>query len=366
MKLSPRTIRDLAQMICGSHGTANKYQWSNFIYRSSSELTEFFVYSCELDHRHDGSTRDSWVIGVLTELNESHITNPSLPSDKIIRVIIELLTSVAELQPDKHLDAVKNVSNSLKHSKLEIKFEQGKYKFFILDTDKASIFTFEKDDIKSELESDLFCQQFPAGLPFGIAKPDFKIFSEKGIQKLQFELKSGMGILIKDVYPNFNFRKLEIAFGVNEFTNTALKKALVNMNQTQFEKDFLIKYAKTFNMAISDIPALVPQAWIQWHSRPKKDLRSSGSKHSDELYRIDFVAFWDNQRYAILIDDIGHYGRKNNNIWQAEEENYSKRLKEDRKLRKEGWQVFRISNWEIRNEDLMTEILYDLKDFVSF
>ncbi len=353
-------------MICGSHGTANKYQWSNFIYRSSSELTEFFVYSCELDYRHDGSTRDSWVISVLTELNESNSSNTSLPSDKIIRVIIELLTSVADLQSDKHIDAVKDINNSLKHSGLGIKFEQEKYKFIILNTGKKSVFDFETDNIKSESKSDFFCQQFPAGLPFGIAKPDFRIFSEKGIQKLQFELKSGMGILIKDVYPNFNFRKLEIAFGVDEFTNVALKKALVNMNQTQFEKDFLIKYAKTFKMAISDIPALLPQAWIQWHSQPKKDLRSSGSKHSDELYRIDFVAFWNNKRYAILIDDIGHYGKKQNNIWQANEENYSKRLKEDRKLRKEGWQVFRVSNWEIRNEDLMAEILYDLKDFIGF
>lgn len=366
MKLSSRTIIDLAQMICGSHGTANKYQWSNFIYRSSSELTNFFVYSCDLEYRHDGSTRDSWVIGVLTELNESYNSNTLLPSDKIILVITKLLTSVAELQPDKHLEAVKDINNSLKYNGLEIRFAQKKYKFVSVDTDKESVFDLESNNIKSELRLGLFSQQFPVGLPFGIAKPDLRIFSEKGIQKLEFELKEGMGILKENVYANFNFRKLEIAFGVNEFTNTNLKKALVNMNQTQWEKEFFIKYAKKNNMARSDIPVLVPQAWIQWHSRPKKDLRSSGSKHSDELYRIDFVAFWDNQRYAILIDDIGHYGKKHNNIWQADEENYSKRLKEDRKLCKEGWQVFRISNWEIRNEDLMTEILDDLKDFIGF
>ncbi|NET01710.1 MAG: hypothetical protein F6K62_01755 [Sphaerospermopsis sp. SIO1G2] len=70
----------------------------------------------------------------------------------------------------------------------------------------------------------------------------------------------------------------------------------------------------------------------------------------------------------MLIDDISHYGKKVNSdcYWLADEENYSKRLKEDRKLRKEGWEVFRISNWEIRNKALIPEILHDLKDFIGF
>ncbi len=117
-----------------------------------------------------------------------------------------------------------------------------------------------------------------------------------------------------------------------------------------------------------NIPTLIPQAWIQWHSQTKKDLRQIDSKHSDDLYRVDFVAFWDNKRYAILIDDISHYGKKRNldNNWLADEENYSKRLKEDRKLRKEGWEVFRISNWEMRRQELIPDILEDLKNFIGF
>ncbi len=42
------------------------------------------------------------------------------------------------------------------------------------------------------------------------------------------------------------------------------------------------------------------------------------------------------------------------------------RLKEDRKLRKEGWEVFRISNWEIRNEQLLSEILADFLEHIEF
>ena len=49
----------------------------------------------------------------------------------------------------------------------------------------------------------------------------------------------------------------------------------------------------------------------------------------------------------------------------ANEEQYSKRLKEDRKLRKESWEVFRVSNWEVR-EDHTGEVLNDLKDHIGF
>src|SRR5258707_14585196 len=138
------------------------------------------------------------------------------------------------------------------------------------------------------------------------------------------------------------------------------------MNQTEAEKEFFIEYARSFEMALNDVPVLVPQAWIQWHSMTKANLRAEGSTIADELYRIDFVAFWKNRRYAVLIDDISHYGKSNERGWYADEESYAKRLKEDRKLRKEQWQVFRISNWEIRNRDTLPEILNDLRELMSF
>lgn len=371
MKLSERTIRDLAQMICGSHGTSNKFSWNNFIYRSSSSLNDFFIYNCEfeLSGSYNGNSREFWVVDVLREINATNTDNSLSPnSSKIIRVIIELLKSVAQSQPDRHIDAVENVNQSLEYSGLGIKFEDGKYRF----TKNETSYDYDFEEFSSNeyvnLNKDLFMQQFPAGLPFGKAKPHVSILSEKGIQTIQFELIKGMAILRKDVYPDFNFRKLEVVFGVDKFTNNNLKKSLINMNQTDAEEDFFIQYAKGFDMANQNIPTLIPQAWIQWHSQTKKDLRQIDSKHSDNLHRVDFVAFWDNKRYAILIDDISHYGKKRNsdNNWLADEENYSKRLKEDRKLRKEGWEVFRMSNWEIRNKELIPEILDDLKNFIGF
>ncbi|WP_242578256.1 hypothetical protein [Chroococcus sp. FPU101] len=138
------------------------------------------------------------------------------------------------------------------------------------------------------------------------------------------------------------------------------------MNQTELEKKFFIEYAKKLKMAKTNIPVLIPQAWIQWHSQSKKNLRAISSTHSDEIYRVDFVAFWNNKRYVILVDDISHYAIKQDSRWKADEETYAKRLKEDRKLRKENWQVFRVSNWELGDEDKIQKILEDLKDFIGF
>lgn len=212
---------------------------------------------------------------------------------------------------------------------------------------------------------DLFVQQFPGGLPFGLEKPDFAVTAKKGSQSLRFELKSGLGVLWQDVYPDFDFQTFQAACGIDATTNKALKVAIFNMNQTPCEKTFFQAYAKHFGMANNHVPMLVPQAWVQWHSLPKKALRAAKRPLADEIYRIDFVAFWENQRYAILIDDISHYAIKHNGQWIADEETYAKRLEEDRKLQAEGWNIFRVSNWEVRNGKA-SEIIIDLQNFIEF
>lgn len=217
----------------------------------------------------------------------------------------------------------------------------------------------------SQVSDDLFVKQFPVGLPFGILKPDFSITAKRGGQSLSFEWKSGIGIIWRDVYPNFDFRAFEEPVGITASTDRALKEALVAMNQTECEREFFVTYAKDFGMAYNHIPILIPQAWIQWHSLPKKVLREGGRSLADELYRIDFVAFWENQRYAILIDDISHYAVKGERGWLADEKTYSKRLEEDRKLQIEGWRIFRVSNWEIR-QNRLEKILGDLQLFIGF
>lgn len=212
---------------------------------------------------------------------------------------------------------------------------------------------------------DLFTYQFPAGMPFGKRKPGFSITAERGRQTLKYAIEDGLGLLTGKVYPNFSYRMLEAFYGLDNSTNEVFKKALRDMNQTQYEKDFFLAYATKFDMGNKDVPVLIPQAWIQWHSQPKGHLRSVGT-YADDIYRVDFVAFWNSKRYAILVDDISHYGVKEKSIWLADEESYSKRLKEDRKLHTENWQVFRVSNWELRYQEKIPGILEDLRKFIGF
>jgi very-short-patch-repair endonuclease len=39
-------------------------------------------------------------------------------------------------------------------------------------------------------------------------------------------------------------------------------------------------------------------------------------------------------------------------------------LKEDRDLRQKGWEIFRISNWDVDNR--VNDILEELKEFIGF
>ncbi len=82
MKWKSRSLRDLADMICGNV--------EHFRYRSSSFLTEFFE-DCELDYVHDGSTRWAWVASRLEEILAQPHPGPTVPPDAFIRVIRELL-----------------------------------------------------------------------------------------------------------------------------------------------------------------------------------------------------------------------------------------------------------------------------------
>ena len=91
MRLAKRTISNLAEMICGASGNGlQSYEWNNFPYRSSSELSRFFR-NCDLDYIHNGETRYYWVENVLDELNLGLVLSPELPSVSLISVLTELL-----------------------------------------------------------------------------------------------------------------------------------------------------------------------------------------------------------------------------------------------------------------------------------
>ncbi len=260
---------------------------------------------------------------------------------------------------DKFYQVIRNI---LKLPSWQLKEEYKKY--IATNCQELGIEINDREDFY--LSTDPFVRQFPVGLPFGKIKPNFSIKAEKSSQNLQFEWQDGLGILKCNIYPNFSFQKLSNMLGCTPETDGALRSALLKMNQTECERKFFLKYAKDFEMANKDIPVLIPQAWIQWHSIAKKSLNSGNILNADDINRIDFVAFWNNKRFAIQIDDISHYGVQKGSNWLASEESYLKTLKEERNLTKEDWNVFRLSNFEIKNDELLVEALNDVKLFLNF
>ncbi|OYE03916.1 hypothetical protein [Nostoc sp. 'Peltigera membranacea cyanobiont' 232] len=96
----------------------------------------------------------------------------------------------------------------------------------------------------------LFISQFPVGLPFGKPKPEFAVQIDKGSQKLKFEWKNGIGIIDFNVYPDLTYQKLAQNFNLHlGTTDGSLRRALKDMNQTEYETKFFLHYANKFNMA---------------------------------------------------------------------------------------------------------------------
>jgi hypothetical protein len=97
MKWRKKSVRDLAAIVCGDV--------PHFYYRSSKYITEFFE-DCELDYRHDGSTRRDWVADRLEEVLAMPHTGPSVPPDALARIIRNVLDK-AESGPDDDKDRTK-------------------------------------------------------------------------------------------------------------------------------------------------------------------------------------------------------------------------------------------------------------------
>lgn len=110
MKLSPRTILNLALMICGD----DPYR-RIFPYRTSSQLTTFFINS-DLNFVHDGSTRKWWVEDRLKELNEISEDSSALPSPELMKVIQALMDPIEYSRPDTDLDEALSKINLLLRS----------------------------------------------------------------------------------------------------------------------------------------------------------------------------------------------------------------------------------------------------------
>jgi hypothetical protein len=83
MDFKQRTLREIADMICGNFETKDSF----FKYRSSSYLTEFFR-DCDTNYVHDGSTRWFWVSEILKKILAEPQPNSTTPPETFSRVML--------------------------------------------------------------------------------------------------------------------------------------------------------------------------------------------------------------------------------------------------------------------------------------
>lgn len=115
MKLPERILLPLAHMVIGDN--------ARFPYRSSFFITSFFS-RCDLDYKHDGSTRAIWTREVLSELNTGPSNSPDLPSVSILRVIDEVFDPYEFGKHDKSIkEALEDLNRLITREGLEAYFD---------------------------------------------------------------------------------------------------------------------------------------------------------------------------------------------------------------------------------------------------
>jgi hypothetical protein len=95
-------------------------------------------------------------------------------------------------------------------------------------------------------------------------------------------------------------------------------------------------------------PALIPEVWLAIVGRDKT---LEDEKYLEEHpQRVDFVAFAGGQKVVIELDGKDHYSEQDAALdeWVASEEVYTRNLRIERSLRRQGWQIHRFSNLEAR------------------
>ncbi|MFN5515568.1 MAG: hypothetical protein ACK5CA_12720 [Cyanobacteriota bacterium] len=174
MALTTYTIGKIAEMICGSHGTSDKFHWDNFIYRTYAEIQDFFISDCKLSlsGEYDGGSRYSYANDVLKEVNGDDTEN--FLSREIRIIISQLLLMVNIEKPESFLGAIRDINQILSHSSLKVEYDSENNKVQFIKTQDNQILHCDLDDFIPD--ENLFKKQFPAGLPFGIDKPHVKIF----------------------------------------------------------------------------------------------------------------------------------------------------------------------------------------------
>jgi hypothetical protein len=99
-------------------------------------------------------------------------------------------------------------------------------------------------------------------------------------------------------------------------------------------------------------PALLPEVWLNYLG-PEKT--ADDELHlSENPSRVDFVLFAKGRKCVIEIDGKSHYADYNRetNRWTPDERLYTRNLKIERSLRRQGWEIYRFSDLEVNTVTL--------------
>lgn len=115
-------------------------------------------------------------------------------------------------------------------------------------------------------------------------------------------------------------------------------------------------------LAAYDFPALIPEVWLNYLG-PRKT--AADVTHLEENpSRVDFVMFAEGKKCVIEIDGPSHYADYDEarRRYVVSEHRYTKNLRIERSLRRQGWEIFRFANYEVANtpEDEFLSLIADL------
>jgi very-short-patch-repair endonuclease len=97
----------------------------------------------------------------------------------------------------------------------------------------------------------------------------------------------------------------------------------------------------------SKLPALIPQVYSSYDPRTRTELARQ---------RLDFLILFSNQiRVVIEVDGQQHYSDENG----ANPEKYAEMVAEDRRLKLEGYEVYRIGGYELGSKEAAQQMVTD-------
>ncbi len=119
------------------------------------------------------------------------------------------------------------------------------------------------------------------------------------------------------------------------------------------EQLILQTYAKLYKRFGFDIPALLPQVYL--HYDPYS--RRSGAKPPLARQRMDFLLLVPLRRRVVIeLDGQQHYSAPNG---QASPQMYGEMMREDRRLRLSGYELYRFGGHELHNPTVGETLLHD-------